>query len=169
MVRKLNIGVYPTFKYFNQILLNMSQIVKFRPLPSTNFFGNGLLDAYFNRGLSGFVGNDAVLNQPAVNIVENKDAFRVEIAAPGFEKQDFSLQVEKDYVTIEAKRETKEETTEERYTQRGFRYESFKRSYKLPETVNQDTISAVYEKGILNVTLPKKEEVKPTVKAIEIG
>ena len=46
---------------------------------------------------------------------------------------------------------------------------SFKRSFKLPKTVNQENISAVYEKGILNVTLGKREEAKPVVKTIEIG
>lgn len=147
----------------------MSQIVKFRPLPTTKFFGNGLLDEFFNRGLAEFVGADSVLNQPAVNVVETKDAFRLEIAAPGFDKQDFTLQIENGYVTIEAKHEANTEETEERYTRREFRYESFKRSYKLPETVNQEAIVAVYDKGILNVTLPKKEEVKPAVKAIQVG
>ncbi len=146
----------------------MNPIVKFRPLPTTKFFGNGLFDEFFNRSLADVVGNDYMVSQPAVNIIDSKDAFRLEIAAPGYDKQDFSLQVEKDHVTIEAKHEAKTETAEERYTQRGFRYESFKRSYKLPETVNQDAISAVYENGILNVTLPKKEEVK-TVKAIQVG
>ena len=147
----------------------MSQIVKFRNYPATKFFGNGLLDEFFNRGLADFVGADSVTSQPAVNVVETKDAFRLEIAAPGYDKQDFSLQVEKDYVTIEAKKEVSAEQSEERFTRREFRYESFKRSYKLPETVNQEAINAVYDKGILNVTLPKKEDVKPAVKAIQVG
>jgi HSP20 family protein len=147
----------------------MNQIVKFRPFPATKVFSNGLLDEFFNRNFSDFVGSDAVVNQPAVNVVETKDNFRVEIAAPGFDKQDFSITTEKDYVTIEAKREASTEKEGERYTRREFRFETFKRSYKLPETVNQDLISAVYENGILNVTLPKKEEVKPVTKAIAIG
>ncbi|MEI6410359.1 MAG: Hsp20/alpha crystallin family protein [Bacteroidota bacterium] len=147
----------------------MNQIVKFRPFPATKVFSNGLLDEFLNRNFSDFVGSDAVMNQPAVNVVETKDNFRVEIAAPGFDKQDFSITTEKEYVTIEAKREVKTENADERYTRREFRFESFKRSYKLPETVNQDLISAVYENGILNVTLPKKEEVKPVAKTIAIG
>jgi HSP20 family protein len=147
----------------------MNQIVKFRPVPATKFFTNGLLDEFFNRGLADLVGSDAVANQPAVNVVETKDNFRLEVAAPGFDKQDFSLHIENNYLTIEGKREQKDEQTDERYTRREFRYESFKRSYKLPETVNHDSISAVYDNGILNVTLPKKEEVKPTVKSITIG
>ena len=147
----------------------MNQFVKIRPFPATKTFSNGLLDEFFNRNLSELVGGDHAVNQPAVNIVETKDAFRLEFAAPGYNKQDFSLLTEKDHLTVEAKRETQTENNEEKYTRREFRYESFKRSYKLPETVNQDAISAVYENGILVVTLQKKEEVKPITKTIAIG
>jgi HSP20 family protein len=148
----------------------MSQIVKFRPLPATKFFGNGFMDEFFHRNLADFIGNDYLVSQPAVNIVERSDAYRIEIAAPGIDKQNFTLSVDNNHVSIEAKREvTTEENQEEKYTRREFRYETFKRSYKLPETVNQDAISAVYENGILLVTLPKKEAVKPQVKTIEIA
>jgi HSP20 family protein len=147
----------------------MSQIVKFRPIPATKFFGNGFLDEFLNRGLTDFVGSDAVVNQPAVNVVETKDNFRLEVAAPGFDKGDFSLHIEQEYLTIEGKHEMDTEQKDERYTRREFKFESFKRSYKLPEIVNQETISAVYENGILNVTLPKKEVVKPSVKTIEVA
>ena len=85
------------------------------------------------------------------------------------DKQNFSLHVENDQLTIEAVRETKEEETNERYTRCEFRVASIKRSFKLPKTVNQDAINAVYENGILNVTLGKKEEAKPVVKTIPIG
>jgi HSP20 family protein len=147
----------------------MSQIVKFRPIPATNFFNNGFLDEFLNRGLNGFVGDDGVVSQPAVNVVETKDNFRLEVAVPGYAKGDFSLNIEKEYLTIEGKHESDTEQKDERYTRREFKFESFKRSYKLPETVNQEAISAVYENGILNVTLPKKEDVKPSVKTIQVG
>lgn len=148
---------------------NMNQFAKIRPFAATKIMSNGLLDEFFNRSMSELVGSDYAVNQPAVNIVESKDAFRLEFAAPGFDKQDFSLSTENNYLTVEAKKETRNENSDERYTRREFRYESFKRSYKLPETVNQDAISAVYENGILVVTLQKKEEVKPIVKTIAIG
>jgi len=147
----------------------MNHFVKIRPFPATKTFSNGLLDEFFNRNLSELVGNDYAVNQPAVNIVETKDTFRLEFAAPGYNKQDFSLLTENDHLTVEAKREAQIENSDEKFTRREFRYESFKRSYKLPETVNQDAISAVYENGILVVTLQKKEEVKPITKSIAIG
>lgn len=147
----------------------MNQVVKFRPFPATKVFSNGLLDELFNRNVSHFIGSDGVATQPAVNILENQDAFKVEVVAPGFEKTDFELKVEKNVLTVLAKREQKTEENVEQYTRREFRYESFQRSFNLPETVNQETVAAVYDKGILTVTLPKKEEAKPVVKSIEIG
>ncbi|MBP6827458.1 MAG: Hsp20/alpha crystallin family protein [Saprospiraceae bacterium] len=147
----------------------MTNVVKFQPFPSTKPLFNGFLDEFFNRSLSDFVGNDATLTQPAVNVVETDDTIKLELAAPGFDKQDFSVNVENELLTITAKHEAQKEETNERFTRREFAVTSFKRSFKLPKTVNQENISAVYEKGILNVTLGKREEAKPVVKTIEIG
>ena len=147
----------------------MNQVVKFRPFPATKVFTNGLLDELFNRNVSNFIGFDGVATQPAVNILENKDNFQVEVVAPGFEKGDFEVKVEKNVLTIVAKHEQKTEAAEAQYTRREFRYESFQRSFNLPDTINVEAVAAVYDKGILNVTLPKKEETKPAVKAIEVG
>ncbi|MCE7924349.1 MAG: Hsp20/alpha crystallin family protein [Haliscomenobacteraceae bacterium CHB4] len=147
----------------------MTNLVKFQPLPSTKPLFNGFLDEFFNRNISNFIGSDAVLNQPAVNIVETDEAFKLEFAAPGYDKQDFSVNVENDFLTVSASRETKNEEQNERYTRREFSVTSFKRSFKLPKTVNQEAIAAVYENGILNVTLGKKEEAKPVVKTIQIA
>ena len=101
--------------------------------------------------------------------METDDTIKLEHAAPGFDKQDFSVNVENELLTITAKHEAQKEETNERFTRREFAVTSFKRSFKLPKTVNQENISAVYEKGILNVTLGKREEAKPVVKTIEIG
>ena len=147
----------------------MANIAKIRTYPSTNFFPGGLLNDIFNRSIGEFVGSDMAATQPAVNVVETNTEFRLELAAPGFEKQDFTLSVEKDYLTISAKHEQKQETEEERFTRREFRVDSFQHAFKLPQTVNQEAVKAVYENGILNVTLPKKEEAKAVSKTIAIG
>ena len=99
-------------------------------------------------------------------------ATEVEVAAPGFEKQNFALNVENGHLVVSAKREEKTEEApapKGRLLRREFRYESFKRSFKLPITVNQDSISAVYENGVLNIELPKKEEAKPIAKNIQVA
>ena len=150
----------------------MTGIVKVQPFPTTKFFSNGFFDELFNRGIGEFVGNDIQHSHPAVNVSETDDLFKVELAAPGFEKQHFALNVENGQLTVTAKREEKTEETstdKNRFLRREFRYESFKRSFKLPNTVNQDSISAVYENGILNIELPKKEEAKPIAKNIQVG
>lgn len=150
----------------------MTSIVKVQPFPATKFFPNSFFDEFFSRGIGEFVGNDAQLSQPATNVTETDEAFQIQLAAPGFEKQHFSLQVENGQLVVTAKREEKAEqapTEKSRVLRREFRYESFKRSFKLPNTVNQDSISAVYESGILTIGLPKKEEAKPVSKAIQIG
>ncbi len=150
----------------------MTGIVKVQPFPATKFFTNGFFDELLNRGIGEFVGNDAQLSHPAVNVTETGDAFKVALAAPGFEKQHFALNVENGHLIVTAKREEKTEegsADKSRFLRREFRYESFKRSFKLPTTVNQDAIAAVYENGILNIELPKKEEAKPVMKSIQVG
>ncbi|MCB0524086.1 MAG: Hsp20/alpha crystallin family protein [Saprospiraceae bacterium] len=150
----------------------MTNIVKVHPFPATKSFTNGFINEFFNRGLSDFIGNDTLLSQPATNVTENDDAFNLALAAPGFDKKDFVLNVENGHLTIEARHEEKNEVSgekAERFLRREFRYESFKRSFKLPETINVDAIKAVYDNGVLKVELPKKEEAKPVSKTIKIG
>lgn len=147
----------------------MNSVAKFRSFPATKIFPGGLLDDFFNHSIADFIGSDNLINQPAVNISETNTSYELEVAAPGFEKQDFTLHVENDYLTIGAQRENKQEETGERFTRREFRYDGFKRSFKLPLTVNQDKVSAVYNNGILQVTLPKKEEATSVVKTIVIS
>lgn len=150
----------------------MTGIVKVQPFPATKFFTNGFFDEFFNRGLADVVGNDAQVSQPAVNVSENDQSFNIALAAPGFEKQHFALNIENGQLVVSAQREEKTEenaTEKNRFLRREFRFESFKRSFKLPNTVNQDSISAVYENGVLNIELPKKEDAKPIAKNIQIG
>ncbi|MCC7465027.1 MAG: Hsp20/alpha crystallin family protein [Saprospiraceae bacterium] len=148
----------------------MANVVKFQPLPATKFFTNGFFDEFFNRGVGELIGNDSLVSQPAVNVSESTEAFHIDVAAPGFDKPDFTLNIENGYLVVTAKREEKTEENNEknRFLRREFRYESFKRSFKLPNSVNQDAISAVYEKGLLHIALPKKEEAKPVSKTIQI-
>ena len=107
--------------------------------------------------------NDSDWNtSPAVNIAETKEAFRIEVAAPGLKKEDFKINVEKRVLEISSEKEsTKEEKREnERYYRKEFLYSSFKRTFSLPSYADTDSITATYKDGILNVTVPKKEEAK---------
>jgi HSP20 family protein len=102
---------------------------------------------------------------PAVNIAENDKNYSLEVVAPGFRKEDFKLKVDDDVLTISAESKTEhkenENGKEKDYTRREYNYNSFTRSFQLPENVKDDSISAGYKDGILNIELPKsKVQVK---------
>lgn len=96
---------------------------------------------------------------PAVNIKENEKSFDLQVAAPGMKKEDFKIEVENDVLTISAERKNEQEEKTDRYTRKEFNFTSFSRSFNLPENMETDQIKATYENGILNLSLPKKEEV----------
>ena len=99
---------------------------------------------------------------PSVNIKENPDAFTVEVAAPGFDKNDFKLELNNNTLTVSSEKKVESETKEnEVFTKREFSYQSFSRSFTLPMIADGERISANYENGILLVSIPKKEEAKP--------
>src|SRR5438094_234434 len=97
---------------------------------------------------------------PAVNINENKDEYKISVAAPGLKKDDFEIDVEGNMLTISCEKEENREEKDGRHTRREYNYSSFSRSFTLPEDVNKDRIAAAYEDGVLKLTLPKKEEAK---------
>jgi HSP20 family protein len=105
---------------------------------------------------------------PAVNVEETDNAFNLEVAAPGMEKKDFKLEVDKGMLRISAETETSKEDKTDHYTRKEFDYRSFERSFWLPENVKVDGISANYKDGILVITVPKlavkKEEAVKKIK-----
>lgn len=106
---------------------------------------------------------------PAVNVTENNKAFKLEVAAPGFKKDDFKLEVKNGYLCIEGETKEEKEEKDEQYTRREFRFNSFSRSFALPENVKEGEIEAKYTDGILRITLPKaKEEKEKLVKLISV-
>lgn len=112
------------------------------------FFGKNWLEKEFGQSL------------PAVNIHESNKDFSLEFAAPGFKKEDFKVSVDNRVLTIHAeKKEEKDEQTK-RYTRREFSYNSFSRSFTLPENANPEQIDAKYTNGILKLSVPKLEETK---------
>ena len=95
---------------------------------------------------------------PAVNIKENGKQFNIEVAAPGFNKNDFKINVEVDVLTISAEKKEEKSEEDESYARKEYSYTSFSRSFTLPENSNSDKIDATYENGILKLMLPKREE-----------
>jgi len=105
---------------------------------------------------------------PAVNIHESNKEFLFEMAAPGLKKEDFSIDLEHDNITISCNKEMDTEKVEDKYTKREFNYFQFQRVFTLPESVDAGKIKANYEDGILKVHLPKKslavEKIKREIK-----
>lgn len=120
------------------------------------------LDDIFNRDLpSVFTSNfNTGITLPKVNIKETADAFMVEMAVPGLRKSDFQIDIDNQLLSISTETKEENEHKEENYTRREFGYSSFKRTFTLPESVNDEKINASYNEGILSIFLPKKEEAK---------
>ncbi len=108
-----------------------------------------------------FNGNKSWMAEvPPVNVVDKGGEFDVEIAAPGMKKEDFHVTCENGYLTIKAEKEEKKEEKDKNYTRREYNYNSFERSFSLPESVKSDQVKAKYENGVLKISIPKREEAK---------
>ena len=120
-----------------------------------DFFDKDMTD-WSNRHFS-----DTNTTLPAVNIKENQDEFNVEMAIPGMEKQDFKINLENNVLCISSEKKSEIEQDEGQFTRKEFSYQSFSRSFTLPESADDGKIKAKYENGILKISIPKKEEAKP--------
>ena len=131
-------------------------LVKFKkhrpwfPKDLANFFGD---EDWFNDRFW----NKYIQKEPAMNVKELDDSYEVELAAPGLEKDDFEISIDKGYLNVFAEKSTETEDKDDNYTRREFSYNSFKRSLMLPEDVREEEIKATYENGVLRFKLSKKE------------
>jgi HSP20 family protein len=108
--------------------------------------------------------------RPAVNVSEHEKHFQLDFSVPGFEKEDFTIGVDKDQLSVSVSKEENKEEKTENYTRREFRSGNFERVFTLPDAVDADKIEAHYDKGILHVFLPKKEDVLlPAKRTISIS
>jgi len=106
---------------------------------------------------------------PLVNIVEEEKEFVVEMAAPGMTKKDFHIAIDNGLLTISAETKVEEEEVKKNFTRKEFSFNSFTRSFTLPDNVNEEKIDANYENGILKLHLGKKVMTKvPAKKEIAV-
>ncbi len=116
-------------------------------------------DDFFNDRVFGNNNNVQRKNtSPAVNIIEADNDFKIEVAVPGLSRNDFNIEVEDDVLTLSSVAKEEKEEKMPNYTRREFNFSSFKRSFQLPETIDQDKIQASHKEGVLTITLVKKEE-----------
>jgi HSP20 family protein len=140
-------------------------LVKFNNRPVKTF--DNLFDELFNGVPANWNANQK--SAVPVNIHEAKDGYHLEFLAAGRNKEDFKVEVEKGLLTIsfEAK-ETAQPDTDHKTVRREFSISSFKRTFNVDDKIDVDNIQAKYENGVLKVYLPKKEEVAPTGKQINV-
>ncbi|KFF07733.1 Hsp20/alpha crystallin family protein [Flavobacterium hydatis] len=123
-----------------------------------------LLDDFFGRELfnwenSNFSSTSTTI--PSINVKETDENFEVEVAAPGMDKKDFNITLNDNLLTISSVKENEKETVEDNYTRKEFSYQSFQRSFELPNNVvDEEKIKAHYDNGLLHLVIPKKEEAK---------
>ena len=128
--------------------------------PFTDVFENLFNDSFISDRLSTKV--------PAVNIAETENDFHIELAAPGLNKEDFKINLDKYVLSVSAEKKAENNQEGKRYNKREYSYSSFVRSFTLPETADQEKISAEYVDGILKITVAKKEEAKSLTREISI-
>jgi HSP20 family protein len=137
-------------------------------LPIRSF--SDAIDSIFNTSFPNFLGSDFFQTQPAVNFSESDDAYHIEMAVPGVKKEDITINIKNDVITITGEsKETKKEDGPE-MKRREYNYSSFTRSFTIPEDVDANKIQAKQENGVLILDLAKQETiVKEGIKKIEIS
>lgn len=122
----------------------------------SNFF-----DDFFTRDLFNWPSSSSTgTSIPKVNIYETDTEFHVEMAAPGMTKDDFKVELDNNMLTISSQKESRDEEEKKNYQRKEYSFQSFVRTFHLPESAEAEKINAKYADGILNLVIPKKEEAK---------
>ena len=127
---------------------------------------SSILDDLVLNNRSGYTSHSNPVDTPSVNVIESDVDYRLQLVAPGKNKEDFTIELDEGVLSIATENEIPENNKEENYTLREFVFSNFKRSFKLPDTVAIDKIKAEYKSGILIVTLPKVKEALPHPKKL---
>ncbi len=134
-------------------------LVKFKPFAPAQYLFGDLYDELFNNYLSDSkTTTDKKYSHPAVNIIEEKDKYILELAAPGLNKEDIDIKLEDKELIISSKADKNDEEIQENFVRIEYNYDVFKRVFTIPETVDTKSIDAKYKNGVLTLTLNKKEE-----------
>jgi HSP20 family protein len=145
-------------------------LVKFQNRPVQKSFNN-FVDDFFAT-VPSILSNDFVTPNfrsfTPVNVKETENDYVLEVVAPGFQKEDFKINLDNNTLTISAEKKEETENQNEKFIRKEYKQQSFKRSFTIDENVDAENISAKYVNGVLTLNLAKKQEVKPSVKEISI-
>ncbi len=106
---------------------------------------------------------------PPVDVYEDEHNVTLKIEVPGIDEKDIDVRIENNTLTVHGERKFEKEEKEENYRRVERQYGSFTRTFTLPNTVDQDSVQANYDKGVLKVTLAKKAEAKPKQIKVNVG
>jgi HSP20 family protein len=126
-------------------------------------FFPSLIDDYFNQEWDFKIPNYSSL--PAVNIKELDTHFDIHLAVPGMKKSDFEIEVDNGLLSISSSTSNKD-SAEEEFTRHEFSFNSFKRTFTIPESVDPTKVDACYSNGVLQISLPKRKEALPQPKKV---
>jgi HSP20 family protein len=132
----------------------------FRPFYMPDIFDDDFFPVFSNKSAS----------MPAVNIREDEKNFTLDLAIPGIDKKDLTIDMNENVLTISCEKSKESEDKHNGYKRKEFSYSAFSRSFYVPENVTGEKIEANYKDGVLTVTLPKKNEEKNQItRKIEIS
>jgi HSP20 family protein len=106
---------------------------------------------------------------PPVDVYEDEHNVTLKIEVPGIDEKDIDVRIENNTLTVHGERKFEKEEKEENYRRVERQYGSFTRTFTLPTTVDQESVQADYEKGVLKVKLAKKQEAKPKQIKVNVG
>lgn len=148
-------------------------LVKFKPAIAKDFFRDSVIpthlmsviDSMFNDNAAKFERN--VFFSPRVDVLEKNNAFELQMALPGLNKEQISIDVEGEQITVSGERKLAETSENEKHHLIENYYGKFSRTFTLPENVDKENVEAKFENGILQIVLPKVE-VKTNKSAVKI-
>jgi HSP20 family protein len=145
-------------------------LVKFQSKPVHKSFNN-FMDDFFSIAPSIFrddLVTPSFKSFTPVNVKETENDYVLEVIAPGFQKENFKINLDNNMLTISAEKKEEEENKNETFIRNEYKQQSFSRSFSIDENINVENIVAKYLNGVLTLNLAKKQEVKPSVKEISI-
>ena len=138
----------------------------FRELRTMQDQMNRLLDMAWNRNIGEEI-REGVW-QPAVDIYEDEDSVVIQAEVPDIDQKDIEVKIEDNTLTLRGERKHNREVKKENYHRVERYYGQFQRSFALPHTIDQEKVRANCDKGVLTITLPKREETKPKQINVEV-
>ena len=130
----------------------------------------GILNNWLNDEFIGIPSIDhSIKTLPPVNLIESKESYTIELSVPGFNKDDFKIELDNFNLSVSLEKDNNLDDTNH-YNKREFNYSSFKRSFKLAKFSDIKKINASYVNGILSIQIAKTKEAIPLpVKSIKVS